>query len=266
MNIFKIDVDVVILCGGLGTRLKTLFPNTPKALASINGVPFLDKLMKIINKQGFEKFILCVGHLKQQIIDRYSKTTNFDVRYSLETDQLGTGGAIKNALPLIENKFFIDISDSNIRYTVNIGVFSLKNNADISIVISPADIERDDVGNIVIDKNNKIISFSEKTKKTPRHYINAGIYVINKSAVDSFDSDQVLEECGFDYKRVLLLKDPNYLKLEIESEMKIAQYLSQNQSRSSHSIYTIPVVVHVLHTGQPIGTSYNISDVGGHAY
>ena len=43
MNIFKIDVDVVILCGGLGTRLKTLFPNTPKALASINGVPFLDK-------------------------------------------------------------------------------------------------------------------------------------------------------------------------------------------------------------------------------
>jgi hypothetical protein len=40
---------------------------------------------------------------------------------------------------------------------------------------------------------------------------------------------QVLEECGFDYKRVILLQDPNYLKLEIESEMKIAQYLSQNQ-------------------------------------
>jgi D-glycero-alpha-D-manno-heptose 1-phosphate guanylyltransferase len=192
MNIFKIDVDVVILCGGLGTRLKTLFPNTPKALASINGVPFLDKLMKIINKQGFEKFILCVGHLKQQIIDRYSKTTNFDVRYSLETDQLGTGGAIKNALPLIENKFFIAMNGDSF---CNVSLKSLiefhqKNNADISIVISPADIERDDVGNIVIDKNNKIISFSEKTKKTPRHYINAGIYVINKSAVDSFDAEK----------------------------------------------------------------------------
>ena len=192
MNIFKIDVDVVILCGGLGTRLKTLFPNTPKALASINGVPFLDKLMKIINKQGFEKFILCVGHLKQQIIDRYSKTTNFDVRYSLETDQLGTGGAIKNALPLIENKFFIAMNgdsfcDVSLKSLIE---FHQKNNADISIVISPADIERDDVGNIVIDKNNKIISFSEKTKKTPRHYINAGIYVINKSAVDSFDAEK----------------------------------------------------------------------------
>ena len=192
MNIFKIDVDVVILCGGLGTRLKTLFPNTPKALASINGVPFLDKLMKIINKQGFEQFILCVGHLKQQIIDRYSKTTNFDVRYSLETDQLGTGGAIKNALPLIENKFFIAMNGDSF---CNVSLKSLiefhqKNNADISIVISPADIERDDVGNIVIDKNNKIISFAEKTKKTPRHYINAGIYVINKSAVDSFDAEK----------------------------------------------------------------------------
>ena len=69
-----------------------------------------------------------------------------------------------------------------------------------------------------------------------------------------------MEECGFDYKRVLLLKDPNYLKLEIESEMKIAQYLSQNQSRSSHSIYTIPVVVHVLHLGEAVGTGTNISD------
>ena len=43
MNILKVDIDVVILCGGLGKRLKTLFPNTPKALAGINDVPFLGR-------------------------------------------------------------------------------------------------------------------------------------------------------------------------------------------------------------------------------
>ena len=191
MNIFKIDVDVVILCGGLGTRLKTLFPNTPKALASINGVPFLDKLMKIINKQGFEKFILCVGHLKQQIIDRYSKTTNFDVRYSLETDQLGTGGAIKNALPLIENKFFIAMNGDSF---CNVSLKSLiefhqKNNADISVVISPADIERDDVGQININKMNRITSFEEKANNLDLRHVNSGIYVINKSVLAEFSGN-----------------------------------------------------------------------------
>ena len=190
MKILKIDVDIVILCGGLGTRLNTLLPNAPKALASINGIPFLDKLMTTVNKQGFEKFVLCVGHLKQQIIDHYSQTTNFDISYSLESQQLGTGGAIKNALPAIKNNFFIAMNgdsfcDVSLKSLIE---FHQKKNADISVVISTADNERDDVGNIAIDENYKIISFSEKSKKTVSQNINAGIYVINKSVIDSFDA------------------------------------------------------------------------------
>ena len=191
MNILKVDIDVVILCGGLGKRLKTLFPNTPKALVGINDVPFLDKLMTIINKQGFEQFILCVGHLKQQIIDRYSNSTNFDVSYSLETEQLGTGGAIKNALPLIKNKFFIAMNGDSF---CNVSLKSLiefhqKNNADISVVISPADIERDDVGQININKMNRITSFEEKANNLDLRHVNSGIYVINKSVLAEFSGN-----------------------------------------------------------------------------
>ena len=190
MKISKIDVDIVILCGGLGTRLNTLLPNAPKALASINGVPFLDKLLTTVNKQGFEKFVLCVGHLKQQIIDHYSQTTNFDISYSLESQQLGTGGAIKNALPTIKNNFFIVMNgdsfcDVSLKSLIE---FHQKKDADISVVISTAENERDDVGNIEIDDNYKIISFSEKLKKTPSQNINAGIYVINRSVIDSIDA------------------------------------------------------------------------------
>ena len=191
MSILKVNVDVVILCGGLGSRLRTLFPNTPKALASINDAPFLDKLMTIINKQGFEKFILCVGHLKQQIIDHYSNTTNFDVSYSLETEQLGTGGAIKNALPLIKNKFFIAMNGDSF---CNVSLKSLiefhhKNNADVSVVISPADIERDDVGQININKMNRITSFKEKANNLDLRHVNSGIYVINKSVLAEFSGN-----------------------------------------------------------------------------
>ena len=71
---------------------------------------------------------------------------------------------------------------------------------------------------------------------------------------------QVIEKCGFDHQRSILLQDSNYLKLEIDAEQKIAQYISQTQLRSSSSIYTIPVVVHVLHLGESVGVGTNISD------
>ena len=71
---------------------------------------------------------------------------------------------------------------------------------------------------------------------------------------------QVIEKCGFNRLRNILLQDSNYLRKEIEAEQKIAQYISQSQLRSSSSIYTIPVVVHVLHLGELLGVGTNISD------
>ena len=71
---------------------------------------------------------------------------------------------------------------------------------------------------------------------------------------------QVIEKCGFDHLRSILLQDSNYLRKEIDAEQKIAQYISQSQSRSTSSIYTIPVVVHVLHLGELLGVGTNISD------
>ena len=75
-----------------------------------------------------------------------------------------------------------------------------------------------------------------------------------------YSQSQVIEKCGFDHQRSILLQDSNYLKLEIDAEQKIAQYISQTQLRSSSSIYTIPVVVHVLHLGESVGVGTNISD------
>ena len=71
---------------------------------------------------------------------------------------------------------------------------------------------------------------------------------------------QVIEKCGFDHLRSILLQDSNYLRKEIDAEQKIAQYISQSQSRSTSSIYTIPVIVHVLHLGELLGVGTNISD------
>ena len=79
-------------------------------------------------------------------------------------------------------------------------------------------------------------------------------------SLTSFGQNILLKECGFDYKRNIQLQDSNYLKLEIESEFKIAQQLGLPQSRTLGSVYNIPVVVHVLHLGEAVGTGTNISD------
>ena len=62
------DIDVVILCGGLGTRLRSAVSDRPKALAKIDDKTFLDVLIDDLLKHGFKNIILCVGYLKEQII------------------------------------------------------------------------------------------------------------------------------------------------------------------------------------------------------
>ena len=81
-----------------------------------------------------------------------------------------------------------------------------------------------------------------------------------QSIQKSNEINSSIHTCGFDHLRSILLQDSNYLRKEIDAEQKIAQYISQSQLRSSSSVYTIPVVVHVLHLGETVGVGTNISD------
>ena len=100
------------------------------------------------------------------------------------------------------------------------------------------------------------------------HYILAFITVIAISSCSVFSqtlnkgkgSNAVLNSCGFDHKHDISMQDTNYQKLIQSSEQRLTTYLSIPRTRSSNDIYTIPVVVHVLHTGESIGNGTNISD------
>ena len=96
------DVDVVILCGGLGKRLRGIIKNRPKPMALINGRSFLDYLIFYLVKFGFRRFILCTGYKKSSIKRYYAKRyKNFEFVFSEENVPLGTGGAVKNAKKFI---------------------------------------------------------------------------------------------------------------------------------------------------------------------
>src|SRR5437773_2245856 len=94
------DIPVVILAGGLGTRLRAVLPGQPKGLAPIGEQSFLEIQIQLLRDQGARHFVLCVGYLADQIRTTLGDGTRLGVRidYSIEADRLlGTAGALKLA-------------------------------------------------------------------------------------------------------------------------------------------------------------------------
>lgn len=89
------DVDVVILCGGKGTRLSEVVRDRPKPMSEINGRSFLDILIGYVSGFGFKRFILSVGYKADYIKDYYKNNRfSFEILFSRENEPLGTAGAL----------------------------------------------------------------------------------------------------------------------------------------------------------------------------
>lgn len=108
-------MQLAILAGGLGTRLGPLTANTPKSLVPVLGRPFLEHQIGLVRNAGIKRLVLCIGHHGQQIIERFGDGGAFgvEIAYSQEGEQLlGTGGALKNAEPLLDDAFMMMWGDS----------------------------------------------------------------------------------------------------------------------------------------------------------
>jgi len=105
-------IDIVILCGGFGTRLKEVTEDKiPKCLVDINGKPFLNRLIDYLYKQGFRRFILATGYKSNMITkDILCKYVNCNFIFSHEINPLGTDGAIKLAETYVESKEYFVVN------------------------------------------------------------------------------------------------------------------------------------------------------------
>src|SRR3569832_1025887 len=108
-------LPVTILAGCLATRLQSLTERTPKSLLAIAGRPFLFHQLELLQRQGVEQVVLCVGHLAEQIEAAAGDGRQFglSIQYSRDGDRLlGSGGALKRALPLLGEDFYVLNGDS----------------------------------------------------------------------------------------------------------------------------------------------------------
>ena len=108
-------LTIAVLAGGFATRLGTLVKDTPKSLLLFHGKPFVFWQIQLLKKEGYQKFVFCLSHRSVQIQEYLGDGSHLGVKieYSLDGErQLGTGGAIRKALPKLGSEFAVIYGDS----------------------------------------------------------------------------------------------------------------------------------------------------------
>ena len=180
----KYSNKVVLMVGGLGTRLRPLTEKTPKPMLHVGGKPILQTIVEKFVNYGFVDIIMCVGYKSTIIQDYFGDGSRFgaNIEYVLENKRMGTAGAISLIdKEKLKKPFFVMNGDllTNVNFE-NMLEFHLQNNAIATMAVREYDFQVP--YGVVNIKNDKIISIAEK----PIHkfFVSAGIYILNPETID----------------------------------------------------------------------------------
>lgn len=185
------NLEAVILCGGLGTRLRPVVPEGPKCLAPVGGRPFLEYLLCQLRSSGVRNAVLCVGYRSEQMAEYFENGERWDISlaYSVERQLLGTAGALKKAESLISHSPFLALNGDSILEASITGLLEFHRGhnalATIALANAPANGR---YGSVQTDPQGYITEFSEKkggangsSKGGFREgRINGGLYVLDR--------------------------------------------------------------------------------------
>jgi NDP-sugar pyrophosphorylase family protein len=189
-------VKVFILAGGLGTRIRPLFPDCPKPLIPFDGKPFLQWQIELLAQQGFEEFVLCVGYLSEQIIACFGDGSSLGVQieYSIESTPLGTGGALKYAAGSIDNTIMLLNGDTylNTNYVelVNRHQELVQRQQAIGSMSLVYRADTDRYGSVILTANSQIAEFHSRSPDLAPGLVNAGAYVFEPQILDFIPANQ----------------------------------------------------------------------------
>jgi NDP-sugar pyrophosphorylase family protein len=186
-------MQMVILAGGLGTRLRPLTYKIPKVLVPVDGKPFLHHQIELLKERGIHDIVLCVGHLADQIRAYFGDGSRLSVRirYSEERGMLlGTAGALKNAEPLLEDDFFLLYGDAYLLVDYQ-GVLRYFRNAvgGLGLMVVYHNADRYERSNVVV-RDGRVAVYDKEGRTPGMEYINYGLSVLRKEALSLVPADR----------------------------------------------------------------------------
>ena len=194
--------QVVILAGGFAKRLGTITKQIPKSLVKINGIPFVDWQLRLLARKGINKVIFCVSHKSEMIESHIGNGSQFnlEVKYSKDgSTQLGTGGALKNAISLLDERFMVLYGDSYLEMDYKLAETEFEASGKPAMVTVYQNYGKYDKSNIKFSKN--VVEEYKKGKLNPQFkHIDYGLSFFkkevfaNKDLGKDFDLSEIFED------------------------------------------------------------------------
>ena len=181
------ETCAVLLVGGLGTRLRSTIPSTPKALAPVGNKSFLDLVVRQLRSQDIRRLVMCTGYLAGQIEDEFGDGHEWgvEIHYSREPHPLGTAGAVKLAelcLPATLD-FLVMNGDSFLEIDFHQFIrFHREHGGLVSIAVRKVE-NAARYGTVQVDTSHRVIGFTEKIAIQGPGLVNGGVYVFNRAVL-----------------------------------------------------------------------------------
>jgi len=202
---------IVILAGGLATRLRPITEKIPKSLIEINGLPFVYHQLELLEKKGFKNIHFCLGFLGEQVENsvkesEYFKRINISFSYDGNT-LLGTGGTIRKIINQLPEYFFVTYGDSYLDidfYDIQ-EIFELKKQRFTSLMTVYENSNLFDKSNVVFE-NGSIELYSKSKKDSKMAYIDYGVGILSNKSMDFYDKN-IIFDLGELYENLSLKKE-----------------------------------------------------------
>lgn len=185
-------LPIAILAGGIATRMRPLTEAIPKALLPVAGRPFLYHQLRLLRDAGFREVVLCVGHLGDNIREALRKhpEPGLEVKFSFDGPTLlGTGGAIKAALPLLGDAFFVVYGDSYLPCDYDLVQKAFLANGKAGLMTVFRNEGRWDSSNVEFD-GSRIVAYDKRHQTTRMRYIDYGLGVFQSRAFEDVPADK----------------------------------------------------------------------------
>lgn len=184
------DVPAAVLAGGLATRLRPITHTVPKALVEVAGRPFIDHQLSLLARHGVRRVVLCLGYLGEQVVGHVGDGSRFGLQvcYSHDGDRLlGTGGALRRALPLLAKTFWVLYGDSymDIDYQGILRSFLGRDLLGLMTVLR--NDNRWDSSNVVF-RDGRLLRYDKHHRGADMTHIDYGASLLRRPAVERIDA------------------------------------------------------------------------------
>jgi D-sedoheptulose 7-phosphate isomerase len=173
-------IPVAILAGGRATRLGSTAERIPKALIEVGGTPFVAHQLRLLRREGIARVVLCVGHLGEMIRQVVGDGGQFglEVVYSFDGDKLlGTGGALRQALPLLGKTFFVLYGDSYLDISYLPPLLAFRRSSAPALMTVFRNEGRWDKSNVLFD-GQRVVRYDKRAPTSDMHYIDYGLGIL----------------------------------------------------------------------------------------